>query len=34
MSLYVLTWLPLRSIKMAAAICFGVVSFTVGPDFD
>ena len=30
MWLYVLTWLPLLSISLTAAICFGVASFVMG----
>jgi hypothetical protein len=30
MWLYVVTWLPLLSISLTAAICFGVASFIVG----
>ncbi len=27
---YVVTWLPLLSISLTAAICFGVASFVMG----
>jgi len=30
MWLYVQTWLPLLSISLTAAICFGVASFVMG----
>jgi len=34
MWLYTLTWLTLPSIKVAAAICFGVASFAIGQELD